>query len=276
MTQEMPVKIYTWADKEPSFLYKQYEAFKKFVKDENWEFVVFNNTPFFAKKRGEVKKICKELGVKCLDVRFRTFVSGAARNCAWGIHWAYHRFFRWQKDTIQVIIDSDMFLIKDVNFNEYLGDNHIAAVRSINKYDSEIQYLWNGFVILKGAELPDKNHFNYNLCRIKGIKTDVGGMTYHWLKSNPSAKVKYIKITNFLDDNSMALLPDAVQDIYKSDFAFQFLDDIIFHYRAGSNWQKKPQEWVDAKKACFEKLLNGILRENQQISVKPEFYQSHN
>jgi len=43
MTQVLPVKIYTWADKEPSFIYKQYETFKKFVKDENWEFIVFNN-----------------------------------------------------------------------------------------------------------------------------------------------------------------------------------------------------------------------------------------
>ena len=29
MGQEVPVKIYTWADKEPSFIYKQYETIKK-------------------------------------------------------------------------------------------------------------------------------------------------------------------------------------------------------------------------------------------------------
>lgn len=73
------VKIYTWADKAPEFIYRQYETIKKFVKDEDWEFIVFNNTPCtILDRQREIKRICKELGIKCLDVRFRTFISGAS------------------------------------------------------------------------------------------------------------------------------------------------------------------------------------------------------
>lgn len=241
------VKIYTWADKAPEFLYKQYETIKKFVKDEDWEFIVFNNVPAPKLDRQiKIKKICKELGVKCLDVRFRTLVSGAAQICAYGIHWAYHRFMRWpwEKDTIHVILDSDMFFIKDFNFNEYLGNNDIAA---IHQRRGDIEYLWNGFVIFRGAKLPDKNYFDYRLGNINGERTDVGGRLYFWMKRNPDLKIKYMMHTNHLDVSKSVMLPESVRGDYKPEYCFQFIEHAILHYRAGSNWEKRPKDFVDTK-----------------------------
>jgi hypothetical protein len=165
-----------------------------------------------------------------------------------------------------------MFFIKDFNFNEYLGENKIASIRIVSNRNSEVQYLWNGFVILKGAELPDKNHFDYRLGKVLNTRTDTGGRTYWWLKRNPDIKLKWIKSTKFLNDESIAILPQAIQDIYENDYAFQFIEDAILHYRAGSNWQKKPVDFVNSKKICFEKLMDEILYNNQIISIKPEFY----
>lgn len=264
------VKIYTWADKSPEFLYKQYETIKKFVKDDDWEFIVFNNVPFgkFDRER-KVKKACKELGVKCLDVRFRTLISGAAQICAWGIFWAYHRFFRWEKDTIQVIFDSDMFFINDFNFNEYLGDNDICA---IHQRRGHIEYLWNGIVVMRGGNLPDKNHFDYRLGTIDGERTDVGGRLCWWMKRNPQAKIKYISHTGHLDVSKSVILPETIREEYKSEYCFQFIENAVLHYRAGSNWDKKSQNFVDTKKQYLDKLLNELLVNNQKITDSPEYY----
>lgn len=265
------VKIYTWADKAPEFLYKQYETIKRFVTDEDWEFIVFNNVPAlkFDRQR-EIKKFCKQNNVKCLDVRFRTFVTGASQICAYGIHWAYHRFFRWQKDTIQVILDSDMFFIKEFNFNEYLGDNLIAA---IHQRRGHIDYFWNGFVIMRGSDLPDKKHFNYYLSTIDGIRTDSGGNTYYWLKRNPDAKVKYIMHTGHTDAAKIDLIPEAFRAEYKPEYCFQMIEDAILHYRAGSNWDKKNKDFVDTKKIYFNKLLDALIAGDAKIDYIPEFYE---
>lgn len=59
---------------------------------------------------------------------------------------------RWEKDTIHVILDSDMFFVHDFNFNEYLADNDISA---IHQNRDGVVYLWNGFVIFRGG--------NYNV-----------------------------------------------------------------------------------------------------------------
>lgn len=262
------VKIYTWADKAPEFLYKQYETIKKFVKDDDWEFIVFNNVPAPKLDRQiKIKKICKELGIKCYDVRFRTLVSGAAQICAWGIFWAYHRFFRWEKDTIHVIFDSDMFFVKDFNFNEYLGDNDICA---LHQRRGDIEYLWNGIVIMRGGDLPDKNHFDYRLGDINGERTDVGGRLYYWMKRNPDLKIKYMTHTNNNDVSGTNILPENVREKYKSEYRFQFIETAILHYRAGSNWNKLSQGFVDEKKAYFNSLINEVLYNNAQVEAVPE------
>lgn len=264
------VKIYTWADKTPEFLYKQFETIKKFVKDPDFEFIVFNNTPIIKNdRRSKIKKICNELGIKCLDVRFRSFVSGSSYITGWGIHWAYHRFFRWEKDTIHVVFDSDMFFINDFSFNEYLNDDDICA---IHQRRGKIDYLWNGIVIMKGGNLPDKNHFDFRLGTIEGERTDTGGKTYYWLKRNPDLKIKYMMHTGHLDVSKNTMLPEKIRAGYKPEYCFQFIENSILHYRAGSNWDKKSKDFTDEKKAYFNELLDELLCYDGKINNTPDLY----
>lgn len=265
------VKIYTWADKVPEFIYRQYETIKKFVKDDDWEFIVFNNTPVtILDRQSKIKKICKELGIKCLDVRFRTFVSGASYITGWGILWAYHRFFRWDKDSIHVILDSDMFFINDFNFNEFLGDNDMCAIHQRREH---IEHLWNGFLFFRGASLPDKNNLDFRLGTVEGVRTDTGGNTYYWLKRNPDLKIKWIAHTKHLDISKSEMLPEDIRGDYKTEYCFQFIENAILHYRAGSNWEKRPKDFVDKKKAYFNKLLDELLYNGGKIKEVPELYE---
>jgi hypothetical protein len=262
------VKIYTWSDKAPEFIYRQYETIKKFVKDEDIEFIVFNNTPAtILDRQTKIKKICKELGVKCLDVRFRTFVSGASYITGWGILWAYHRFFRWDKDTIHVVLDSDMFFVNDFNFNEYLGENDICAIHQKREH---IEHLWNGFLFFRGASLPDKNHLDFRLGTVEGVRTDTGGNTYYWMKRNPDLKIKYMLHTDRADVAGTKILPKKIRAEYKSEYRFQFIENSVLHYRAGSNWDKKSKDFIDNKKEYLNSFLDEVIYKGACVEGVPE------
>jgi len=274
------VKIYTWADRRPDFIEKQYETLKHFIKDEEWEFIVFNNAPFFAFSRSRaIKKECSRLGLKCSDVRFRTFVNGPAQICAWGIDYMFQRFARWDRKHIHVILDSDMFFVNDFNFNEYLGENCVAALHHTSKKDESIEYLWNGFVIFDGEKLPDHSRFIFACGKNigKASRTDVGGRLYYWLKNNPEAKVKRIKHTAYLNEISdkISILPERVRDSYNPDFGFQFIEAAILHYRAGSNWQKSSEDFVDKKSEYFNKLLGLVMSGEANLPSVNEHYQDY-
>ena len=264
------VKIYTLANMTPDLLYPQYESMKKFIKDKDWEFIVLNNTAIIRPtRRKEIKRICKELGLKCLDVRFRSFVSGCSYITGWSLSWLFHRFCRWEKDTIHCIIDSDMFFVKDFNFNEYLGDNLIAAVHQRRE---EYEYLWNGFMVMKSADLPDKNLFNFRLTTINGVRTDTGGMFYYWLKRNPDLKIKYIPNTNHEDVTNSPLLPESIRGEYKSEYNFQFIEDFILHSRGGSNWNRDTNEFLDAKRNYLYKYLDEVLHNDGKVERCDDLY----
>lgn len=264
------VKIYTLANMTPDFLYQQYESMKKFIKDDNWEFIVLNNTPITAfKRRAAIKKICKELGIKCLDVRFRSFTSGIAYIVGWSLTWAYHRLFRWEKDTIHCVIDSDMFFIKEFSFNESLADNDVCAIHQRREH---IDYLWNGFYFMKGAALPDKNHLDFRLTTDKDVRTDAAGRTYYWFKRNPELKIKWLNHTCHNDVSKSNLIPEPLREDYKPEYNFQFIEDFILHSRGGSNWSKDSNNFVNDKNIYLKKFMSEIIDNNVRINEAPELY----
>ena len=264
------VKIYTYANMTPDFLYRQYESIKKFIKDEDWEFIVFNNTSIIAnKRRAAIKKICKELNVKCPDIRFRSFFSGGSYIMGWSLNWAFNRFMRWEKDTIHVIIDSDMFFINDISFNELLGDNDFAGVHQRREH---LDYLWNGIMVFRGSELPDKNHVDFRLDTIDSVRTDCGGRTYFWLKRNPDLKIRWIEHTRHNDVSKSELLPESVRAEYKSEYNFQFIEDFILHSRGGSNWNKDSENFLSDKNTYLDTFMDEILNNDVKINQAKELY----
>ena len=264
------VKIYTLANVTPELIYPQYESIKKFVKDEDVEFIVLNNTSLIARKnRKRIKEICKELGIKCPDVRFRSLISGASYITGYSLTWLFHRFLRWDKDTIHCMIDSDMFFIKDFSFNEYLADHELVAVQQRREH---VEYLWNGILFMRSASLKHKNKMNFRPGNVEGVRTDCGGRTYYWLKANPDLDVKWLSHTWHNDVSQYEFLPENLKAEYDKKFNFQFIEDFIIHYRGASNWGKSDDDFVKAKKAFFDKFMNEVLNNGFRVKVNPDLY----
>lgn len=63
------IKIYTFSHKSPGFLKIQYDSMQKFIKDVEFEFVVFNNATFDNDSEtlaSHIQSICDDLSVNSI------------------------------------------------------------------------------------------------------------------------------------------------------------------------------------------------------------------
>lgn len=214
------VRIYTFAHNRPDFIPIQYETFKKYIKDD-FEFIVFNNEKpgshggYNPLRKEEIFKVCEDYGIECIDVRLdddlrilnnqEQFRNGAYTNgntaCSYPFTWAWKNYV--VKDTnIAVLIDSDMFLCKDVSFNEIMKDHNFAYVPSYRN-DCTLKYTWNGLVFVKPQEIPNPEEMSWGCGYVNGTAVDVGGEVYYYLqKYENQLKTLYLDQWGLLVDSS--------------------------------------------------------------------------
>ena len=107
----MKVKIFTIANIRPDFIEIQYESIKKYLKDKDFEFIVYNNS-FNNKKRYElIENICRKLKIENIKVNhYRDNKNDASLIVADSLNYIWNKYLKYEKD-ILLYIDSDMFLI---------------------------------------------------------------------------------------------------------------------------------------------------------------------
>lgn len=202
------ITFYTTADKRPDFIPLQYKSLKRFVKDD-YELVVLNNALDSKKRREEIFSICKKLNIRCVGVEkhkklkkiggqkvFTIF--GSYRNAnvgtAYPIKWAWNMMIEENKDSLFAIIDSDMFICRDICFNQEMGNvdgSLIIQYRGLQNKRStaQVKYIWNAFCIFNPSQIPNLKEMNWDCGIIKkyfinGHAVDVGGYIHYWLKKH--------------------------------------------------------------------------------------------
>ena len=189
------IKIYTYSHNRPDFIEPQFNSIKKYVKDD-FEFIVFNNernggdpgSGYEPERIAEIYRVCEKLNIKCIRVELDpelqfingyqqfegdSYVNGGSHACAYSYSWGWKHYVS-KDDGISMIIDSDMFFIKDVSIEKLLGDHNLAYIPSYrysSKYHSEedrgsiaLRYPWNGIVIADIPNLPNPNDLKWGLC----------------------------------------------------------------------------------------------------------------
>ena len=204
------IKIYTYSHNRPDFIEMQYNTIKRHVKDD-FEFIVFNNERpggdggFDESKIGEISSICEKLNVECIKVELdpelqymngeKMFEEDRYLNgniaCAYSYTWGWKNYI-CNNDCLSVILDSDMFLIKDVSFIKMMeGYNfsYVPSYRYNKKYVNEdnrgeiaFKYPWNGFVMADISNMPNPSEISWGCGRINGIPVDVGGEVYNYFQ----------------------------------------------------------------------------------------------
>jgi len=226
------IKIYTYSHNRPDFIEPQYNSIKKHIKDD-FEFIVFNNernggdpgSGYEPERINQIYEVCEKLNIKCIRVELDaelqfingykqfegdSYVSGGSHACAYSFSWGWKHYIS-QDDSISMIIDSDMFFIKDISIQNLLEDHNFAFIPSYryhSKYQSEdnrgsiaLHYPWNGVVIADIPNIPNPSELKWGLGVFNGQPCDVGGEGHSYLDTyKDQLKIKYIDMVSVQRD----------------------------------------------------------------------------
>lgn len=263
------ILIITHAFNRPDFIEYQAKTFKKFLQD-RYEFVVFNdaNDPIMSE---QIQNTCQQLKILCFNVPqfIQKDIEWASKRTANAIQYSLLAL-GFDYEGIVFIIDSDMFLIKPLSIQNFLGDYELYGARQSN---GEIVYLWNGLVIMDMATLPNKETISFNCTPIRGKAVDTGGHLHYYLTNNPDIKLKtygdiqinqlprdsdHLKALGFDYTTCDFILNHDSSDTHGMQF---HADNNFLHYRAGGNWMHKDTDYHTIKSAYLFKYLNTILQQ---------------
>ena len=99
------------------------------------------------------------------------------------------------------------------------------------------------------------------------MAVDAGGMLHHYLKKNPTLKIKYL---HHVCSGSLTFRKASTRDFINEEFTkfflneYQFSDTNIgeifinyfYHYRCGSNWDNKTLEFHKTRSKLFREYLD--------------------
>ena len=268
------VLIITHAFNRPDFIEVQYKTFKAFFKDE-YEFIVFNDGERNGYKHS-IENTCHNLNIKCINISQKIHdrpylhrVRGEGNNdacvrCANVVQYSLDQI-GFNHNGLVMIIDSDMFLVKEFSLVEHMKNCNLAGVpqsrRSLTNNNVVVHYRWNGLVFFNMNTLPNKQEMNFNCGIISGAPLDVGGYISQYLKKYPMIRLKTFS-SNHVNNIGIQNLSNPFQNYFnKKPHNIEFLLNFTFlHYRGGGNWDNKSPKYHVIKTKILNDLIDELLK----------------
>ncbi len=258
------------------FIGIQNATFKKFLQDE-YEFVVFCDTPE-EESALKVKHYCEKLNLRCVripqKIHQQPYLYRASKDyqepsvrTSNAIQYSLDTL-GFNYDGIVVIIDSDLFLVKNFSIEKYMKNWDIAAV--LQSRDNGVRHLWNGLVFMDMRTLPEKRTLNFNCGYVEGQPVDTGGYTHYYLKKYPELRLQESNVTHVTGKSSKALLQAmnkrnfrpglleflSITEIPNMEFV---IEDAFLHYRGGANWENRPSDFHEYKSKILRQLIGTCM-----------------
>ena len=256
LTHAKPVLIFTYSYNRPDFIEIQHKTFKHFFKDD-YEFIVFNDAREEA-MADRINAMCHKHGIRCIGIpqsihskpylqRWPTegLNDPAVRNSNVVMYSLDEVGFA--HNGIVIILDSDMFLIKDFCVKEYMQNYNLAGLEQPRE---ALSYLWIGLAFLDMSTMPNHNTINFNCGRVGNTSVDAGGQTYHYLNDNPDAKVKFFE--NDFIHNLHYVLNETYEIPVKNE-------NVFFHYYAGTNWTNSSAQYHISKTKLVNQFIDSLI-----------------
>ena len=187
------------------------------------------------------------------------------------LQYAWNQLIK-DSSTPVLILDSDMFPVKDFSILEKLHSNVLAGVYSTSPSKDGsvlIPWIWSGLLFVNPAKMPAKEIWSFDCGRINKVPVDVSGQTYYWLKSAESLGIKlewlqhYSSLRWNMIDIELKLPRDIVSFMESDDrnvnnsFYCELYDETFIHFRAGSNWRRESAQIVNKRNKEFLSSIVG-------------------
>ncbi|MCL5875971.1 MAG: hypothetical protein M1114_05870 [Candidatus Dependentiae bacterium] len=269
------VLIFTYAYNRPEFIEYQHLTFKKFMLDE-YEFVVFNDARDHE-MANKIENMCKKYDLSCIripqEIHNRPYLQRwpgedynhpTIRNVN-VVQYSLNEY-GFDHPGIVALLDSDMFLIKEFSFEEYMKEHQLAGLpQSKSHAGKQVEYLWIGLVFLDMPNLPDNRTLDFNCGRVGEVPVDAGGQTYHYITNHPQIAVQRMNVSYIPDKshyNESCWFARQLFDLgYKEIQAEFLLNSTFFHYRGGSNWDLQPANFHVKKWSTVKHIMDRLLTE---------------
>lgn len=267
------IKIFVFTSNRPDFIDLQAASFRKYLKDD-FEFVVFNNAKLSGDSSyNEINERCKAVGATSIDVQKDSALinkcQGLETTCsifnphgvysianvahAYALNWAWQNVISKEKGPIAVF-DMDIFLIQPISLIKVLQSHHLCCVydgKPRSNQGPPIMYMWPTFVIADMAKLPSPETLNWWCGQIENVPVDVGGHTYEYFQAHPELDILNVRRTHFIDSINGDFNP-ANPSNYDE---FTLGDSIVLHYRSGSNWNRRNDEYHRRKTEWLKRRI---------------------
>jgi hypothetical protein len=168
------------------------------------------------------------------------------------IQWSYDNLIRndFQEDIV-MLLDHDMFLVKELDVFEYLEDYDIVGCEQSR---GDIKYIWPGLCIFKTKSiLPIK--FNFHPCDFFGQNLDTGGGTFQILRTEE---------IEFKDTG--VLYPSAYDEIDLTEnsahlgYPFELhMERKFLHSRNACSWHNDMNVDDDSKIIVLDSILKDFI-----------------
>lgn len=270
LSAQEPVLILTHSYNRPDFIEIQHRTFQKFFQDP-YIFYVFNDAPEESMAKA-IEDVCTKCGIPCVRIPQAIHTQpylprkpdddwqNPAVRCANVVQYSLDTL-GFAHPGLVLLIDADMFLIRDFSLVKTLQE---AALAGVPQKRSHISYVWNGLLFFNMHTLPDKETLNFNCTSIDGIALDVGGATYPYFQSHPDLPFfpidnLYLAQWNTLTKHQKAF--PALEWLFNQHpQEIEFLLDYTFlHYRSGSNWNARNPEYHRIKTDILYQFIEKIL-----------------
>ena len=241
------IKIFVPSCKNPDFIRLQADSIRAQLVDD-FEILVLNDG-LDSNLVKEISEACIDAGVTCIDVPKDLIHSSASvAHCA-VVQWAYDNIIlEGCMDDIVVIMDSDMFMIKEFSFSEFVGNHSIGGLPQAR---GPITYYFTGLLILNMPILPNPSRLNQFCGIVRGHNVDAGGMLWHYVNENPGIMIKNIEHTSHIhsSNNNLDVLCDDVRSRYNENYRIEILQSSFLHYGGASTrndpiTQKEKREFL--------------------------------
>lgn len=285
------IRIITVAYNRPEFITLQFHSLSKYMKAD-WEFLVFSDAEVNRENNDhKIKAICRKLQIQHIRVPpYIQIVSGPSPRAGNALDWALKNY-AYNYDGITLVLDSDMFLVKEFEPYSFMNTNCISefdlagVIQTVSYNGYWIRYLWMALMVINGRSIRNKNPDQIrfmNAVAIEGQATDAGGPMHYYLSNHPNLKIKPLKHlwSHSWDESQIQALGPfdnsfiEYMKIEKGDPRITGIGEMVshyfYHYRAGSNWNSLSQEVIESRisnlQEYFEK--SGILNKSRpQVQV---------